>query len=541
MSALIDLAHRTEPLVAADPTADVDASIAQGAPHARASIGRNLTAMMSSQVLSWILGTVAQLIQPRFLGPEQYGRLQLAFSLWLIAQVVVGLGTGLYLQLVMARDPVKANQLIGPILLLRMSAFAVASVLMAGYALLVGFDREMMLLLAISGATMLLMTIADVYASAFVGLERMFYVSSIGIGSKVVYTIVMVVVLVAGGGVIGLALVTTLNAGLTLVLFAYFYRAFGRVSFQRTDEGFRTIVRHSSPFMVGGVILTLYLQVDMVVMSLLVEDATLGWYTSADVLAHSISFVPAVIVTVLFPVVARLHVSDTEKAANIVRRAFSVLFLAGVGVGWGLAVIAQPFVLLIYGDEFENAGPVLAAFGLAAPLLFITVLLGTVAMATGRQRYWNTLMAIAVVMSIAFDLVMVPVFDRVAGNGAIAGALGYTVTEAFMVFVGIRKIAPDVFQGASMARILKTVLAGVAMVVAVWPFRNLFLPIPIFVGVIVFAGAVLLLRIPTDDDWELGRRLLAKVGLGTRTGTEDHDDETLAASVTNVFDEEQGS
>ncbi len=479
----------------------------------RHSLLRNLVAMTSSQVVSWGLGFVAQIIQPRFLGPDGLGQIQLAFSLWIVAQVFVSMGTGVYLTLEMARNRERGATLVGPIILLRVGAFLASSIAMVTYTMIVGFDREMMVLIAITGVTMLFNSAQDVFVSAIIGLEQMGYVSVATVASKLIYTGVMVVVLVSGGGVVGLAWATTFNAVLLTGIMLYFYRRLETLTFTRPTDGYLAILRSSVGFMTNAIVLTLYMQVDMVVMSLLVDDDALGWYTSADVLVSSLLFVPGMILVVLFPMMGRLFTTDVDAAMPIVHRAFWVLVMIGVSGGFGLAVIAEHFAVLLFGEDFREAGEVLSVFAVTLPLIFVTMLLGQVSLASGRERFWNRIMAAAVVMSVAFDIVFVPILDRATGNGAVAGALGYLVTESFMVVIAVRRLAPELLSAATAIKLAKIITAGGLMFVASWQFRDLFLAIPVAVGAVTFVASVVVFRVLSDDDRYLLQTLASRAGI----------------------------
>ena len=480
-------------------------------PQARASVGRNLTDMLSSQAVSFLLGFVAQIVQPRFVGPDGIGQVQLAFSIWLIAQIFVTLGTGSYLTLVMAQDERRGKSLVGPIILLRLALFAVSSVGVALFAWVAGYSTEILVLLVITGSTMLVMAIADTYTAAFFGLEQMRYPARVTIAAKLLYTIVMVVVLVLGGGVYGLALTTTFNALLTLSMLAFYYRHFGRIRWARPAKGYRGLVRASFGFMVAGAVVVVYVQVDMITMSLLVNAETLGWYTVADVLTSSLLFIPTIVISVLYPVIGRIHSESEEESNELVRRALSALTLFGVAIGFGAFIVAEPFSVLLYGEEFRQAGQILAVFGLALPLFFATMLLGTVALATGHKRFWTILMVVGIVVSIVFDIIVVPLMDERFGNGGIGGALGYIVTEGMMVVVGVRRMAPTAVNREALFRLAKIVASGVMMIVAAYPLRDRFILIPIAVGAVVFGVAVVSLRVMTQDEKELLRRVAVRL------------------------------
>jgi O-antigen/teichoic acid export membrane protein len=525
--------------VTPDKTVDLqDGIIVEDIGDDRPSILRNMAHLMSSQIVSWVLGTVAQIIQPRFLGPEGLGQLRLAFSVWLIAQVFITLGTSTYLTLEFARDRQRGASLVGPIANLRVVAFLAASALIAVYLVATGADGMTWALFGVVGSTMLLGTLGDTLASALNGMEQMGYPALAGAVSKFVYTLVMVAVLLIGGGAIGVAATTTLNVALSLVLLWHYYRKFARVSFRQSAIGYGEILRSSLPFVLGGAIIVLYLQVDTIMISELVDERTLGWYGTADVLASSLLFIPAIIMATLFPVIGRLHEHDSDASASIVRRAFSFLFLTGVAIGFGTFIVAEPFMVWLYGEPFRESGDVLGVFGISMPLLFATMMLGTVAMATGRQRFWNWLMAIALVMSVGLDFVLVPWTRDVANNGALGGAMAYVVTELFMVIIGVWRLAPETFRGDSLIRLLKILTAGGLMVVAAWPLNALFLPVPIAVGTVVFIGAIHVFGILTDDERDMVRRLAARVGIGgTHPG---EPDAPTAAEVAPVSTESGG-
>jgi O-antigen/teichoic acid export membrane protein len=487
---------------------------APGVTDQRPSVLRNMAHMLSSQAATWALATVAHVLSARFLGPEAVGQLRFAFSLWLIAQVFITLGTSTYLTLEMARDVDRGASLVGPILLLRIAAFGVATAAIGVYALAVGADSETVLLLAVVGSTILLMTLADTYGAALIGLEQMAYPALAGVLSKAAYTVALVALLLAGGGVVGVAAMTTFNAALGLLLLRHFYRRFGRASFAFPVSALPSIVRGSSGFLAAGAIVVVYLQIDTIVIATLVDEQTLGWYTTADLVAGSMLFVPTIMMATLFPVIGRLHSADEAAGADVVRRAFSALFPTGVAIGFGTIVVAEPICLLLFGEAYRESGAVLAVLGLMMPLIFATMMMATVAMATGRQRFWNTLMASAVVLTVVLDIILVPLMDRIAGNGAIGGAISYVITEALMLGFGMWKIVPITHSAASLARIGKSLLAGVAMVAAAWPLRDEILIVPALVGATVFAGAIVALGVLTDDERAMIRQLAGRMGIG---------------------------
>lgn len=479
----------------------------------RASVTRNVVHMMSSQVVTWVLATIFAVFVPRLLGPEAQGQLRLGFSLWAIAQIFIGLGTTYRLSLEIARDREHGVTLVGPVLVVRTVAFIASSLVLAVYVIASGGGRGLAAIMALIGAQTILVAWSDTFVAAFVGLERMSVPAQSAVLGKVIGTALAVGALLAGGDAKSVAGALALSNGLALVVLAKAFRDVTPLQFRGWRPVARPLVRASLPFMLSGAILTTYQQIDTVVISLLVSHVALGWYGAADTLFGSLLFPATILTTTLFPTLGRLHVEDTPALHDMVHRAFSLLLLFGVPIGLGTTVIAAQFAPLLYGRAYAETGQVLEVLGPVIILTFCTIMFGTIALATGRERFWNILMISAVAVTVPLDVVCVPWADSTYGNGAVGGAITYLITEALMFVLGAWKIAPYLFDARSSWRWARVLIAGALMVAAAWPLRHAFLLAPIGVGAVVYVAAVLALRVVSDYERHLVNRGLVRLRL----------------------------
>ena len=156
---------------------------------------------------------------------------------------------------------------------------------------------------------------------------------------------------------------------------------------------------------------------------------------------------------------------------------------------------------LLYGQAFRPTGQVLTVLGAVIVLTFGTVVFGMVALATGRQRFWNTIMIVAIVITIPLDLVFVPWADRRYENGAIGGAMAYVVTEGLLFALGLWKIAPYLVERMFIWRFVRVLLAGGFMFALSWPLRDQPLVLPVVVGAVSYVLALVVLKVPEKEDW----------------------------------------
>jgi O-antigen/teichoic acid export membrane protein len=481
----------------------------------RSSIARNVAQLLASQVLTWAMSLAVAITVPRFLGPTAVGQLRLAFSLWAITQVVIGLGTSMYLTLVMAKDRVRGVALVGPILVLRTVAFSVASVILAVFVSISNPEPEFVAIMVVSGIGILLGTWSDLIGAAFLGLERTGAPAMAGVVSRTIGTIVTVLAVVFGADAVAVVAIGAASSMLGLLMVLRSLRQVMRVRLRGWWAQSPAILKGSVAFMVTGGLLTVYREVDTVVMSVLVDREVLGWYGTADQLIGSSLFMVTIVMAAIFPVLGRLHATDRPKFVNLVERSYGSLLVAAVPIGLGVVVVAPQLVPLLYGREFEPTAQVLIVYGLVSPLTFGAILFGTVAITTGRQRFWNVVMLVGIVATIPLDLVFIPWADRTYSNGAIGGAMAYFVTEGFMFVIGLLKVCPYLINRSTMSRSARILLAGCLMFAAAWPLHDRPLVVPIVVGAVVYIAAIVALRVVTDDERLMVGRALERLGVHT--------------------------
>lgn len=495
-----------------DTTAAPDPEV----PIARHSVRRNLLHMMSSQLVTWTLATAAAVIIPRFLGPATLGELRLAGALWLIGGTVVGLGTGIYLQLEIARNRRDGLALVGPILVLRTVAFACSAVVLTIYVLATSSTVEFVVLFGIIGLGSLLGVWSEVFGTAFLGLEHMSTTAFAGAASKALNLVVVVIVLVAGGGVFGVAVVGTAVAAVGVVYYVWRYRGVAKVVFAGWRSQARPVLGGSVTFMAAGVALVLYQQIDLVVISWVAENEDLGWYGAADTLFGSLLFPVTGLLAAIFPTLGRLHATDPEGLRSLVTRTFSVLSLVAVPIGLGTTLVGPEFAPLLYGEDFRETGTVLAVLGPVIVFTFGTILFGGTALATDRGRIWVGVMLAAAALTVPLDIVLVPWANDRFDNGAIGGAVAYIVTESLQFVIGLVVIAPFLISWSTLWRSLRILAAGGVMFAVGWPLRHLPLPVPVVVCSVVYAISIIAIRVLGEEERRVVGELLARVGVRTR-------------------------
>lgn len=481
----------------------------------RASIGRNLSQLMTSQLMTWIFASVLAVIVPRFLGPSVQGQLRLAFSLWTLAGIVIALGTSKFLQLEIARNRRDGLRFVGPTLVIRTLAFGICAVPLGGYVALTANDETFAWIMILMGVGALILAWSDTIITTFIGLERMSTPAVVHVASRFVNAAAVLLLIGLGGNVYGIVGIDVIASAGALVILLWRFHRFGRIGLRGWLAHTPRIVRNSLPFMTGGAALVLYRQIDVLVIAWAADNQDVGWYGTADVLAGSLLFPAVVVTTTIFPTLGRLHVQDPAGLVDLSQRTFSTLMLIAVPIGLGTMIVAPTFAPLLYGENFRETGSVLAILGPVTILSFGTVLFANIAQATGRVKLWIWVLLLSALLTVPLDIILVPWARDRFDNGAIGGAIAYLVTEGLQFLIGLWTVARFLLYRRVLWRIARILAAGGVMFSVGWPLRHVALPILVPLCAAIYGLLIVSFRLLTDDERHMVARAMQRFGVRT--------------------------
>jgi O-antigen/teichoic acid export membrane protein len=475
-------------------------------------IGRNIAALLGSQVATWAMALVVAVIVPRYLGPDGIGQLRLGEAIWAVAVVLAELGTSMLLTIEFAQSPPRGFAMLRPVIGLRLFGATFATLGVFIFALIAGYPADTIVIIGIIGVGFLVAMLGEAARVSLYGLQWMTATARIDVIGKALIGVLSIVVLLLGFRTVGVAVVGVIAS---VVMAALFFRALlSRREARPAPAGMPgrgSVMRRSSPFFFGSVVLAAYTSLDIVVLSLIATEEEIGWYALAATLMGTLLFLPSVIMTSVFPAVAQAKGEDAAALPGLVARAFRSNLLLAVPIGIGTVVVADSLVTLLFGSEFAGSGPVLAVGGIVVMLMFETMLIGGVARAVGQVRVFNIAITVALLLTIPLDLVFVSWTRDAFDNGAIGGAISYVCTELLILAILIWKVCPTLLVRATLVRVVKCAAAGAALFLVAWPLREGFIAVPVLAGAFAYIAAVIVLRIPDDSEREYLRKAWTRV------------------------------
>jgi O-antigen/teichoic acid export membrane protein len=487
-------------------------------PAPRQSIARNARSLIIAQSITWPLSLIMTAVAPRFLGPDNVGKLGLAASIWAIAQVFIMFGLNSVIVVNVARDRF-SNEQFQSAMGLELLAYLAAWVAVAMYAVGSRFDSTMLVLLILAGVSPLLSSYGELARAVFYGRERMTWPTRVDIVMKALTVALMLLVLVAGGRAIAVSVLGGLLAIVYVVLMLRGVRRVAGFSLRPQLRGVRALARLALPFLLIDAAVVVYRQSDTVILSAITTSTQVGWYNVSETFLGSLLIIPTVVLAAAFPALARTSNEDPQEGLRLVRRGVRLLLIVNVPIGLGSVVVAPQLAPALFGQAFKPSAGVLAAMGLVMIVMTPAILVGNFAIAVGKQSEWVWITIVALLTSIPLHMLLDNWTERQYGNAAIGAAFVFVITEGLILGLAIWRITPTLIDRDVAVATAKTMIAGLLMLAAAYPLRWRLIVLPIGVGAIVYIGLNALLRTLTAEDRRLFGGALRKIAgrLGLRS------------------------
>ena len=261
------------------------------------------------------------------------------------------------------------------------------------------------------------------------------------------------------------------------------------------------IFRHLKPsfsIFVLNLSVSLYVQLNPVMLGFLSDNTQVGYYTAGSKLSYIILSVVTSMSTVLIPHVSNMiQVHDAEKFKQLITKVYHYYMALALPFTIGLIVLSVPLTLVICGNSFYEASYVTAITAPVIIFVSITNIIGfQVLYPYGKENYVTYSTIGGAVINLIVDIPLILLW------GSIGAAIATFCAELAVLLIQVRlarRYIPFKYFDDS---IKLYVLSSILMAVAVFLTSGLFnkpiiqLLVPTCVGIVVY---FLILYYKKDD------------------------------------------
>ena len=466
------------------------------------TIARNALVVGIAQILGKLVSLGFYVVMARMLGEEGFGAYIFALSLAQLMVVFAGFGIDEWIGRTVARDPTTAPRMMMDALVAKTVFGTLGAVLAVVSAVVAGYSSAVQATVALLAAGALLELGMNTFNAVYQGLDDLRVPAAAALLQRVSIGLIGIVALLAGAGIVVAAAIYFACTLVAAIVVATRLAAHGvKPEMPPSPAGALTLVR--TTFALGLTVLlnTALFRIDTVLLSLIKDNAAVGFYGAAYRLLESPLFLAYALTGALLPSLARATRTSTPPIGELAAVGLKLILSALAPIGTVFAVLAEPIVELLFSADYAPAIPAVRILGGAAALYGVGYFCTFVLIGQGKQRVLPKITAVVLVSNVALNLVLIPVWSF-RGAALVTSLSELALAVALLTFT-VRITGP-----LPVRRIVSGPLAGCAAIavvtLAIGPGLLSLTVVP-FVYVAVLVGAEL--RLYPEDF----RRVLATV------------------------------
>lgn len=354
---------------------------------------------------------ISVIVAARVLGAANFGVYGTAAAYAVVLSILASLGVQPLLIRELARSPERAGALLAAADLIKTAAAVVMMLVLFALAVPLGYGRAIVGPAAMLGVAYALAARVDNRAAWLQAQERM----HIWTRASAIYGLV--------AGALGIALVLATRSVLWFCAAAVVgqlaslgwlqARAPLPAGARATAAEVRLLLRHLAPFAAAFIALTLHAKVVVLLLAHWRPAADVGVFVAGY---RFVDFAQALVVVAVAAAYPRIVRNGHAGGARLME----LLLLIALPLSAALLLARAPAVLLLFGDAYVQATPVVALLAISLPALALDVAGTWVLGAAGRMGLAGLLYAGAVVIDVVLCALWVP---RFGATGAAAALL----------------------------------------------------------------------------------------------------------------------
>jgi O-antigen/teichoic acid export membrane protein len=386
-----------------------------------------------------LLGVLSSVVLLRHLGVADFGRYGTVIALVAIASGLADAGlnmTGSRELALLPRGPDR-RRLLGALLGVRLVLLAVAALAALAFAVVAGYDSEMLVGTALTAAGALLVGAQSTMALPLVVDLRNGLVTLSEILKQAILVVGVVILAVAGAALTPFFAVQVL-VGVGALLVVPFLVARADLAWPSLSrESVRRLAIVALPVALASIVTAFYVRTLIVLASLLTSEYETGLFVTSARIMEMIGGVALLVVGVILPVATVAARDDRGRLRYVLASTTKLALLGGGVLALTVAVAARPIVVLLGGQEFAPAASVLRLQAPVVLTIFLVYAWTAFLVADGHRRALVRCMLIGLA---ALFLAGVPLIVEFDANGAAFAAVVADVVLTAVIFLAVRRV-----------------------------------------------------------------------------------------------------
>jgi PST family polysaccharide transporter len=371
----------------------------------------------------------------RYLGPEQLGIYNYALSFVALFNVLTGLGLRPLVVRDLVQHPGDKNLLLGTAFALKLSGGLLSLLLSIG---IIWFSkpndigiRSLVTIFAISNIFQISSTI-NIWFESQIKSKITAYTT---ITAFIIIVIAKILLLITNAPLLAFAYITVLQVFIETVGAIIAYRITGELiqTWRASLSKAKAMLNQSWPLILAGIGTIFYLKIDQIMLGEISGIKEVGIYSAAIRFSEALYFVPSIITNTVFPALVKNKIDDKKIYQKNLQKLYNYMTWTAIIITILGASFAHPLIILLYGEEYQAAGIILAIHTWSNIFIFWHQINMDWLVNEGLLKFPLFRQIMGAIANISLNFILIPKYGGV--GAAIATVISYGIASYFAFFL----------------------------------------------------------------------------------------------------------
>lgn len=364
--------------------------------------------IIGQQIVHMVLSLVVGMLSARYLGPANYGIINYVSSFVTLFSSIATLGMDSVVVKELIDKPNNEGDVLGGAILLRLLSGFLSSISVVIIVFVLNFGETETLVVAILYSLSLVFRSFEILDCWF---QRHLVSKYTSIAKTIAYIAVsayQIILLKTARSIEWFAFATALDYLTLAVILFLFYKKQGREGLKLNYQFGLGTLKNSYHFIISGLMVSLYGQMDKMMLKSMVDSTAVGLYSTASYICTMWIFIPTAIINSARPIVMSEKKKNEQRYLYRLEQLYSGIIWISIFVSVIVSLFGNLIIHILYGAQYSGAIDALKVLIWSETFSMIGTARGVWIVSEGKNKYVKYYLIYGVIVNAILNYALIP-------------------------------------------------------------------------------------------------------------------------------------
>jgi O-antigen/teichoic acid export membrane protein len=207
-----------------------------------------------------------------------------------------------------------------------------------------------------------------------------------------------------------------INMTFSFGLIYFFSRKYSSFKLSIDIPYWKNFIKESYPLGIAAFVTFIYFKIDTIMLSVLKSSEDVGIYNAAYKIIENITFFPAMIMGLIFPLMSKNIFFNKKIFSNISDKTYKIFWVIVIPLVIGTIFFAEEIIFIIGGADFSDSVLVLRILIFALAFIFFGNFFNAILISANKQKKLMQILFFAAIFNVLGNLIFIPKYSYLAAG-----------------------------------------------------------------------------------------------------------------------------